>query len=284
VTGNHGGVDIWVLKIDTFGNVQWQYCYGGAGYERIGSAIQTTDGGFFITGLSNSTSNEVTGNHGSYDYWVVKLYNNGNIQWEQSYGGTNYDAAGSGIQTTDGGYIVAGISSSNNDEVTGHHGDTTSVDYWVVKIDTVGNIQWEQSYGGSGTDNLHSLIQASEGGFVMVGTSYSNDGDVTGHHGDSTTSDYWVVKIDEYPSGINNINAQQLSQVYPNPTNDHLILNVNSYAVNCDYRLTDMTGRDVLNGMIQTATTNLSLSTLHAGVYLLEINNNGRQVFKLVKQ
>jgi hypothetical protein len=284
VTGNHGSVDYWVVKTDTAGNLQWEQSYGGAGYDRLGSIIQTTDGGYFMTGLSDSTSDEVTGNHGSYDFWVVKIFANGSIQWEQSYGGTNYDAAGISVQTSDGGYIVSGVSSSVNDEVTGHHGDTSTTDYWVIKMDTLGNIQWKQSYGGSDNDQLYSIIQTTDGGYTMAGSSFSNDGDVTGHHDDSTTSDCWIVKINEYATGINTVIGQANAHIYPNPTSDKFVLEVSSNFIGGQYKLTDITGREIITGKIQNEISQYSLTDLSAGLYVLEINNSNKQVFKIVKQ
>src|SRR6185295_3780805 len=92
-------------------------------------------------------------------------------------------------QTPDGGYIFAGNSTSNNGDVTGNHGGS---DYWVVKMDSVGNLVWQKSYGGSNNDLATSVDQTSDGGYVVAGHTYSSDGDVEGLHG--TDADSWVIK------------------------------------------------------------------------------------------
>jgi len=192
VTGNHGKQDYWVVKIDSAGVMQWEKCYGGSNEDVPNSIQQTFDGGFIVAGESNSTDDEVTGNHGGYDYWIVKLDDTGKIQWEKSYGGSGDDLPSSISQTTDEGYIVAGISRSNDGDVTGNHGGD---DYWIIKIDSIGTLQWEQSYGGTNDEAANSIVQTNDNGFIIAGYSYSVNGDVTGHHGDSTTDDFWIVKL-----------------------------------------------------------------------------------------
>src|SRR5437867_11229470 len=125
--------------------IEWQKCLGGTEDEWAESIEQTTDGGYIIAGRSASNNGDVIGSHGNWDYWLVKTDSSGNIQWQKCLGGTDDDAAYSVQQTTDGGYIVAGQSNSNDGDVTGNHGNE---DYWLVKTDANGSIQWEKSMGG----------------------------------------------------------------------------------------------------------------------------------------
>ena len=155
------------------------------------SVRQTTDGGYIIAGMSNSTNGDVSGNHGNPDYWLVKLDTNGNLQWQKSYGGSAADAASSVRQTSDGGYIIAGQSESNDGDVSGNHG---YIDYWIVKTDSNGNLQWQKSFGGSGEDSAYYIEQSNDSGYIIVGSTESYNGDVTGFHGGY--EDYWIVKTD----------------------------------------------------------------------------------------
>jgi hypothetical protein len=196
VTGNHGADDYWVVKLGVSGNLQWQKCLGGTVNDAANSIQQTTDGGYIIAGNSVSNNGDVTGNHGANDYWVVKLDISGNIQWQKCLGGNADDRAYSVKQTNDGGYIVVGSSSSINGDVTGHHGSALYSDYWLVKLDVNGNIQWEKSLGGAVNDNAYYVQQTVDNGFVIAGYSYSADGDVTAHIGSITYSDIWIVKTD----------------------------------------------------------------------------------------
>ena len=191
VTGNNGSKDYWVVKLNTAGDINWQKSLGGSGNDIAESIQLTTDGGYIVTGSSESNDGDVTGNNGSIDYWVVKLNAAGDINWQKSLGGSHPagDEAQSIQQTTDGGYIVAGNSASNDGDVTGNNGMR---DYWVVKLDTVGNINWQKSLGGSLNDEAYSIQQTTDGGYIVAGGSASNDGDVTGNFGGG---DCWIVKL-----------------------------------------------------------------------------------------
>src|SRR5690606_30217005 len=194
VTGNHGGTDYWVVKTSSQGSIEWQKSLGGSGNERANSIVQTTDGGYIVAGYSNSVDGDVSGNLGGTDFWVVKLSTQGILEWQKSLGGTNSDAAYSIQQTDAGGYIVAGLSLSNDGDVSANHGGD---DYWVVKINDSGNIEWQKSLGGSQMDRANSVNQTADGGYIVTGFSMSTDGDVTENHG---IQDYWMVKLNA--SGI----------------------------------------------------------------------------------
>ncbi len=195
VSGNHGGeYDCWIFKISSLGTIMWQKSLGGSGSDGASSIQKTTDGGYIVLGQSDSNDGDVSGNHGGSDYWVVKLDSLGTIEWQKSFGGSSYDYASSIQQTIDGGFVVSGSSNSNNGNVSGSHEISGSAlyDFWVVKLNSVGSIEWQRPLGGSGDDHAGSIQQTIDGGYIVVGNSDSNDGDVSGNHGGS---DYWVVKL-----------------------------------------------------------------------------------------
>ncbi|PWR70173.1 PKD domain-containing protein [Methanospirillum lacunae] len=191
VSGYHGSSDAWIVKLDTSGDLQWQKCLGGSAGDVVNSVIQTDDGGYLAGGSTYSNNGNVSGNHGQSDYWIVKLDADGNQEWQKCLGGSDNDLAESIIQTTDGGYLIGGMSSSNDDDVSGNHG---SNDYWVVKLDFSGSLQWQKCLGGSSGDWANSVIQTVDGGYLVGGVTFSEDGDVSGNHGNG---DYWIVKLDE---------------------------------------------------------------------------------------
>lgn len=115
--------------------------------------------------------------------------------WNKCFGGSQADQAMSIIPAIDGGFIVAGHSYSNDGDVTGHHGGTDKADAWIFKVSASGNLEWQRSLGGTEQDIFKRVIATTDGHYVAVGTTFSNDGDVTGNHG---RSDVWVVKLDRH--------------------------------------------------------------------------------------
>lgn len=194
VTGNHGNNDYWIVKLSATGTIEWQKALGGTQDEYAESIQQTRDGGYIVAGYTNSNNGDVSGNHGGIDMWIVKLATTGTIQWQKTLGGTYADGAYGGEsvkQTSDGGYIVAGFAASINGDVTGHIG---ALDYWIVKLTNIGTIEWQKSLGGTASEMVFSINQSLDGGYIVAGTTQSNDGDVTGNHG-GNGNDAWIVKL-----------------------------------------------------------------------------------------
>ncbi|MCW3122115.1 MAG: C-terminal target protein [Flavipsychrobacter sp.] len=202
ITGNHGLVDGWVVKLSSSGSLEWQISLGGNMFDEANCVQQTTDGGYIVTGYSTSTDGDVTVNRGYADVWIVKLSSSGTIQWQRSYGGSAVDLARFIVQTSDGGYIVAASSASNDGDVSGNHSSIDERDIWVFKINGTGDIQWQKCYGGSFAEEPWCIQQTLEGGYIVIGYTYSLDGDVSGFHG---TYDRWVVKL----SGVGDIQWQK---------------------------------------------------------------------------
>ena len=193
VTGLHGATfDFWILKIDSIGSLQWQKCLGGSEGEQGWKIIQTNDGGYFVVGTSTSFDGDVSTNNGNIDFWVVKLSNAGTIQWEKSFGGSNADGAFSAIQLTNGNYMVAGFTLSNDGDVIGNHGGN-NWDGWLLNLDVNGTLIWSKCLGGTSTELLYDLFQDQDENIILAGFSVSNDGDVSGNHGGG---DAWIVKVD----------------------------------------------------------------------------------------
>lgn len=195
VSGRHGGGDYWVVKLNSSGSIQWQKTLGGHGNDFLSDIQQTADGGYIVGGLSTSNDGDVSGNHGSDNIWLVKLSSTGGIQWQKSLGGSSGESLIAIQETIDGGYIVGGESVSNDGDVIGHHGAIDTPDYWVVKINSNGNIQWQKSLGGTDFENLYAVQQTSDGGYIIGGNSFSIDGDVSDHHGSIGDWDIWIVKL-----------------------------------------------------------------------------------------
>ena len=181
-------------------DIQWDKSFGGTGYDYLNSLQQTSDGGYIIGGYSDSgkSDTKTDDGFGSSDYWVVKLDANGVRQWDKSFGGSDYDVLQSLQQTSDGGYVLGGYSLSGASGNKTNNANFGASDYWVVKLDADGNRQWDQIYGGSGDDQLQSLQQTSDGGYILGGQPFS------GASGNKTSEsfgglDHWVVKLAGVP-------------------------------------------------------------------------------------
>ncbi len=190
VSGNHGDSDAWIVKVDSSGNIQWQKCLGGSNLDVAQCVQQTKEGGYVVISRTNSLDGDVSDTKGSYDFWVVKLSETGQIEWQKSLGGTDEDNPYFIRQTTDGGYILTGETFSINGDVqSDQHGDG---DYWVVKLSSTGELEWERALGGSFSDIGQEVIQTSDGGYLVLGHASSGNWDMTIHYGGF---DIWLLKL-----------------------------------------------------------------------------------------
>ena len=194
-TAQIGGDDWWVVKVSTNGVKQWEMTYGGTDNDYLYWAEPTADGGFILAGESESapSGNKSGTNYGSYDGWVMKIDGRGNKVWEQVLGGTDYDYLSSVQVTGDGGCLVGGTSWSAADGNKSSP-NYNAADWWLIKLDSEGNKEWDRSYGGS-NDDFFKAVLPYQGGYLLFGTSWSGaDGNKT--VANIGASDYWLVKVD----------------------------------------------------------------------------------------
>lgn len=192
ISGAIGMDDVWIVKLSAAGVIQWQKCYGGTNVDQGYWIQQTSDGGYIVAGYTKSTNGDVTGAHGNWDVWVIKLSNTGTLLWQKTYGGSSLDAATSIMETSDGGFVIGGYTQSIDGDVTGHH-SPGKYDAWVVKISSTGVLQWQRALGGENYDNAGTVKQTADGGYIVTAYTTSGGGDLSGSIGNG---DYWVVKLD----------------------------------------------------------------------------------------
>ncbi len=190
--------DFWVLKFDNEHTLEWSKTYGGTNDDRGNEIIQTLDGGYAILGYTSSNDLDVSENAGAQDYWIAKLNSSGDLIWQKSYGYVGADIGFTLLESNDGGYMITGVLDVT---ASGGEGNTRSSntrhaggDYWAIKLDSNGNKEWSKYYGGSFTDTPYGAIQTSDNGYIIVGSSDSDDVDISGNKG---TYDFWVIKISE---------------------------------------------------------------------------------------
>jgi len=180
-----GNRDFWLVKTDMSGNVLWNRTYGRPYIDDAYSIIQTSDGGYVVAGASWNESRN------AFDLFLVKTDTEGNMEWNLTYirdnsgGYLDWGCASSIVQTTDGGYILAGSVRHHPDHPTGDW------DAWLVKTDSNGTVEWDRPYGGGADEGAHDVLQTIDGGYIFVGTTVSYG---------AGSGDVWLVKTDA--SGI----------------------------------------------------------------------------------
>ncbi len=193
ITNNIGDIDFWILKIDTDGNILWDKSYGGLQYDFLNSIIKTQDGGFAICGYSASTSGDFLQNYGDFDAWVLKIDFAGNIQWKNNFGGSLDDFSRAIIEDTEGNFVVVGETFSIDFDANENHSSGGLRDYFVFKIDNLGQKIWTRCYGGEHNEYARSVIQNYAGEYLIIGESYSLSGQPTNNHG---SAEFWLIKVD----------------------------------------------------------------------------------------
>ena len=162
-TGQYGRYDYWIVKTTPRGAKQWDVSFGGSDDDWLTQLQQTTDGGYIFGGWSwsGSSGDKSQPSLGANDYWIVKTDSSGIKQWDAAFGGSSNDYLNPIQQTTDGGYILGGYSSSpaDGDKTQQSQGGT---DYWMVKTDAKGTKQWDAQFGGSDFDFCYGLRQTAE--------------------------------------------------------------------------------------------------------------------------
>jgi hypothetical protein len=178
-------------------SVTWSKLFGGTLYEVFNVIQPTPEGGYIVAGYGESVDGDLISNHGNSDVFVVKMDAAGNALWKKTYGGTEAEQAHAMIPANDGGYIIVGSARSKNGDVTNHR---LYDDVWVLKIDGNGNLLWQKTYGGSGSEVAYSIISTPDNGYLVGASTDSRDGDVTNLHFDpnfpGAVDDFWLLKLD----------------------------------------------------------------------------------------
>ncbi|MBL0343628.1 MAG: T9SS type A sorting domain-containing protein [Bacteroidetes bacterium] len=293
VSGNisqpsQGGMDIWLIKIDSSGNKLWDQRFGGSGSDLPRKIIPTTDKGYILCGRTFSPqSGDVSEPpHGLRDMWVIKLDSVGNKLWDKRYGGTGINDANWIEQDFDGGYLIGGTTTSpiSLDVSESPFGVG---DYWIIKTDSIGNKIWDKRFGGPGDNILTCFALLPDSSIMLFGYADSGTTSVKTHPGNGLT-DYWLVhfKYNNSPIGINELSYDNQSiSIYPNPVTDELLLHSQSNLPLQYFRLYDLTGRLVYE-QLEFDEKTVNISQLKPAIYFYQILGSRNNFYngKLLKQ
>ncbi len=295
----YGECDYWVVRTDLSGARVYDSTFGGTLSDFMTCMTSTHNGYVMLGGYSNSDTSGIKTDtcRGAYDYWIIKMNQEGTLIWQKTIGGDSTDHMTSIKETRDGGFIVGGYSNSN---ISGEKTENSrgGNDYWIVKLDSLGNKQWDKTFGGSGDDKLVSVDEIALGQYMLSGTSNSPvSGDKTvGTIGDSSKADFWIIRlgkdsvIDTVPppppidtskgkynmSVVNNPVANGTMKVrYSSPGDETVRFVMYSYD-----------GKKVLsfslNASKATQTQNISIAKLQKGVYYLTMYSQGKKITSMV--
>lgn len=188
ISNNKGTYDFWILKISADGDLIWEKNFGGSEVDEPRGITTTNDGNFIIVGDTRSSDKDATTNNGGADLWMLKISTDGNLIWQKTFGGTNFDVARSISKTLDNGFIIAGNSRSLDAGFT-NQGQN---DAWVLKVDANGNLVWQKFVGGSENEFLFDAIELNNQTIIAVGESNSSDVNIPENKG---FSDALIIKI-----------------------------------------------------------------------------------------
>jgi hypothetical protein len=169
-TPNYGGMDYWVLKLDSEGKIEWQQSFGGNYKDELRSITETKDGGYLVGGSSNSsdTGTKNQKNRGQADYWIIRLDKDGNEQWQKTIGGDKDDQLFVVQLTEDGNYLLGGNSNSETSEDKLSRNES-GTDFWVIKLNDEPTILWQESYNIGKIDVLTSLLENDDQTILLGG-------------------------------------------------------------------------------------------------------------------
>ena len=195
INKNNQSFDFWLLKFSSENKLLWSKNYGGSDDDRGADLIETSDGGFALLGYSSSSDLDVSQNAGSQDFWVLKVDASGNTMWQKSFGYSGLDAGKTLVETNDNGLLITGVldvtasgGQGNSRNSQRHAGG----DIWAIKLNRNGAKEWSKYYGGSFTDTPLGVVKTNDNGFIIAGSSDSNDVDITNNKG---SYDFWILKI-----------------------------------------------------------------------------------------
>lgn len=188
-TQRHSGGDVWAIKINSSGNLEWSRYFGGSFTDTPFGIAETNNNEYIIAASSDSNDFNISENKGSYDFWILKISNEGDLIWEKNFGGSEIDEPRGIISTNDGNFLIVGDTRSSDQDVTINNG---GADLWILKISSDGNLIWEKTHGGSSFDVARSVSKTQDNGFLIAGYSRSSNNDFT----NQGQSDAWILKID----------------------------------------------------------------------------------------
>lgn len=280
--------DVWIVKLDSLFNIQWKNCYGGSYHESVAHIQVLDNGGYLLSGNTNSNDGDVSGFHGEpggdyHDIWVIKIDSVGNMEWQRCLGGTKQEYSSSSTVSYNGEYLVTGITSSHNGDVTGNHSTYHFFDIWLVGLENDGSLLWQQCFGSSQYNTSSQINIVSDLEIFTGGSARISDGSVDCdifHPSPPGDADLWLFQIiDTVTVNSNELNEERLTiSLYPNPAHDVMYYHFFPPQDNLTLRLYDIYGQKMDDLILskKESQVKIEVSDYHPGVYVAVLFSNNR--------
>jgi hypothetical protein len=284
-------IDIWVVKLDSEFNIQWQEVYGGTQQEYACTIMQVQDGGYFILGYTNSDDYDIRGIHkgspdsGDWyiesDLWAIRLDNSGALLWQKPIGGSRYDSPVSAIQDIDGNYVLAGITSSIDGDVISRDSlQEYPYDILIAKMNDEGTLLFTKCFGGSVAERLFSMTKTHDGKCLLSGFTYSSDGDML-HKRGKEKCDAFLIQLAPTTTDVE-LGTEEAMEVTisPNPTIEHLDIRYYSHTSSTvRMQLLSVSGNALFDrvdrsSVIGQRETTVDVRSLPSGMYILKLSSD----------
>jgi hypothetical protein len=313
VTGSDDG-QVWLVKTDEIGIVEWEQTYGGSNYDNGSDVVQTPDGGYLLLGWTRSYG------AGQRDFYLIKTDSEGNEEWYETYGTTAEEIGKNILGLSDGNYLLTGSGSQiggslgriykvapngaliwsktyvyeNNTDHNLHktvemwNGDLVSVGVtdlnsnagYLVRTDSLGEVIWQREYDkNESTDLFYSLLATDDGGFLLSGQAVNEE---------TNSQDAWLLKVDSlgctFPNCIVGVDEEErtvIVDVWPNPTSEVLNIEKTNDGETLTFSVFDMNGNEVLNQVQYDAHGSIDVSKWAAGIYIMNGFSDKNTFFSL---
>lgn len=281
VYSSPGGADAIVFKMDSAGNSEWHQCYGGSGPEAVNRLLEV-ENGYVIAGIGGSNDGDLEGSgwHGDHDVWLFHIDYEGNIIWQKCYGGSNLDYPIRVYTTSDGGFMVFGITHSFDGDVVGNPSNSPeNPSIWIFKVDSIGNLLWQQCIGGQANEKVHGVVKHSDYKYAVAGEmTFSPSGDVNcSNFVYGSMQNYWVFGISDTTVHIvDNVPEKAEIMIYPNPASSLLNIDFpsNYQILNTNIKIVAINGRTMLQSKPVSGSIQIDIKKLNPGLYIVKIQND----------
>jgi len=270
---HHSEIDAWVVKLDSLGDIEWERCYGGSNTETIRRILPQEDGSYILLGTTDSDDGDVSGNHGGFDFWVLKIDHEGNIIWQKCFGGSYDDDPIFFKRLSDGNFIAGGLTMSNDGDVSGNHSFEGYRDMWIFKFTPQGDLLWQQCFGGKMDEILYDALELPGNRLLLIGYTYSNNtGDVQCTY--RGFSDMWLLMVEDSTlTGVKeSMESYNELKVFPNPASGSVTFSCGSKSRSGEIaiQITDQLGRMVKELILPSTGSEITwhTGTAYPGVYI----------------